>query len=265
MNKFKQSEYYKKKKWMILALIGFYTLTISKAAIAENTTPEVSQAPVYSDIPQPLRQLLCSTRPQKEHAYIDRILKYMKNGRNPDQLDQEDINIFRNTNLTTRRAMQVSRIISADLNADGKVSKNEVQNKFRQAHTKEFLTSNNIDPENEINDLMSFDLNKDEIIDYDEMRQVDTHFTGGGEEHLRSLLQLAPDKKLLTKEVLETKARTAFAVVDLNRDTILSGEECVPYLDALRKVSPRKKSNNPSGIVINQDAVNRLNLKKESK
>ncbi len=79
------------------------------------------------------------------------------------------------------------------------------------------------------------------------------------------MLDLASDKKKLTKEELEKQAREAFAIVDLNHDATLSPDECGAYKDVIRGRVPAQKLEDLKGIDLPQEYLDSLRVRGESK
>lgn len=253
-------------------LISF-TLCLSLALPA---SAFAASAADYNTIPQPLRQLLCSTSQQKEQEYVDRILKLIERGRNPDSFDQEDITEQQNKTLITMRAMQVSNILLADYDADGKVSKNELLRKetdlqkLRQSKATNAIVGQPNNLESNAEKIMLLDLNKDGSVDFDEMRNIDTKLpvtTAIGASTQMTLMQsdalleLAPDKQRLTKVELEKQARAAFAIVDVNHDATLSSDECGAYKNVIRGTVPAQKLQDLKGIDLPQEYLDSLRVR----
>lgn len=193
--------------------------------------------PAWADsytIPAPLRRGLCGTysEAQAEKGYVDKLVSRLRFGRNPNALDQQDVDALNAEFLRRSGVIQVMRTLNLDLNGDGKVTKEELlanENQPRMGG----------DPANKIKELLAYDLNKDDVIDFDEMRHIDASTAKPSATEFIELLALAPDKKLLTAEELAKQAHTAFASLDKDHNGVLSHEECNEYI--MSSVKSNKK------------------------
>jgi hypothetical protein len=211
--------------------LGIYFIRPYAEIFFPNLNPIVA---AYLSIPEPLRKSLCSSYPhtQEEQDYIIRVLQNIRRGHVPNTLDQEDIDTLNDSLLITTRSGQVGKILNLDMNGDGKVTRDEIKQKYNQAGMADSLKRINLEPETKITELMNYDLNKDEVIDFDEMRHIDTTNIHPLTKGLSAYLMLAPDKKILTADELERQARKAFSVFDFNHDSSLSNEECGAFIFA---------------------------------
>jgi len=123
------------------------------------------------------------------------------------------------------RSYHVQRVLLADLDNDGKVTKAEATNFLR--HENSYATDEIL--MRSVEEFMTADANHDDVIHYDEMR---TESTQGSTQHETELSKLealridftGADGQLTAAEV-EAQARKIFAEVDVDKDGILSREE----------------------------------------
>lgn len=205
----------------------------------------------YLTIAWPLQRDLCDSGIQTEQVYVGKILTYIQRGDSPNTLDKEEVDKLNAYLLVNKRSGQVSTILNSDFNWDGKVTKEEAEEGARKS---EFVTVDSHTEEGrqkefefQVNRVMKHDLNKDGIVDYDEMRNTDNAKIPEPSRRMAALLALAPDKKLLTSEDLAKEARKAFAVVDLNHDLVLTDKECIPYREAIYRKTHGELTEAPGG------------------
>jgi Ca2+-binding EF-hand superfamily protein len=194
---------------MVFKKSGHYFITVISLLLVHATQNQaLAEAPlaqnsIYTNIPEPLRRDICEPFYEKEQEYVNDILKYIQHGHIPNVLDQEYIDTLN----IQRISGQVSVILQADLNNDGKVTKEEVL-KTVQQRVKEnggFISAKHggdkSDFEMQLDMYMRHDRNNDGVIDYDEMRRVDTGMQSDPVKRLRALLMLAPDKNYLLRKI----------------------------------------------------------------
>ena len=145
-------------------------------------------------------------------------------------LTKENIIKLQETQRSVRRASQVQNIIVADINGDGKVTEAEAKEHFTNKMHNYGSGSQNDGIERLVQNITRFDSNHDGVVDFDEMRALDTSNDArvyyNDNERLLKLMGLDPnnDGKLTVAE-LESISRETFSDVDKNSDGIISGEE----------------------------------------
>jgi Ca2+-binding EF-hand superfamily protein len=210
-------------------------------AVAEANPDAQGSYANYADIPRPLKTGLCGAMSyQTEAQYLERLSGVLHHGHRPNALDQDDVDQYIQFSLVKKRADQVRQVLQADLDNDGKVTKEELQKTYNSPPYSNIIVNPKFSTGAEgngtlVSKLMKLDLNGDGIIDYSEMRQIDNGEIDAAAKNMKAFLELAPDKKLLTADVLEGLGHKTFATVDLNHDKVLSREECkLLYADSIR-------------------------------
>ena len=231
-----------RKKVIAIVLLFLASIGISSKTQAENN-PIIYQS--YGDIPEILRGGIYKDR------YLDDYLRVVmgplrKLAKDNKALTSKDIERLTNAYTNNIRSEKLSRMVLYDLNFDGVIDKEEVriqiEKKLRHSHNEEYIS-------NQVNKIFESDVNQDDKISYDEMSIL---LEGEKEQHRSwreisnaiALQNLDPNKdNILTDKELETLARGAFRVLDLDKDMKTSDDEFKKYREALQKIQQSKKPN----------------------
>lgn len=133
------------------------------------------------------------------------------------------------------RANALQRIYRQDLNNDGRVTRAEVEHVTQNNDYGNRILENpqyQKARERQVDELMKADTNGDGSIDFNEARSFKNKYEGNNytADRARELLSLDPNKDgRLTAQELETMARNAFALVDIDGNSVISYDEHVPF------------------------------------
>lgn len=138
-------------------------------------------------------------------------------------ITKESIEEYESINKAEQRATNVQKILIADLNADGKVTKHELEQYglFKgQAYSQIYRTSSVIDA----------DTSKDGVISYDEMRtynaQTGRDRFGVQNNQIRDIFFLDTNKDgRITAQEFKKRMEAAFYLYDTDKDDYLSSDE----------------------------------------
>lgn len=168
-------------------------------------------------LPKPLVRTLRNATYYEEYlAQVLRPLRQLPGSKN--SLSQADLDEMQKVREAVVRASQIQRILAADLDGDGKVTRKEVE-----AYA---VTQRNSSAE-QVTLLMQFDTDDNHVITYEEMRVLPKGAMAIRQDsELTELLTLDNDKDgTLTLEELKKAADDAFNSLDTNKDGKLSPDE----------------------------------------
>lgn len=220
---------------IFLCVIGFGLYNLSPAQAVPHDTIEPYDT--YTAIPQALRKNF--GRNIYREQYISTILKFVRqNAQNQTSLTQQDFEKRKQTLLTAAKKRQIADIIVYDVDLDGTVTFDEIQDTLFKRHpqledSKQTQHLNYI-----MRDIKPVDHNHDGVITYKEMGTL-------GPKELKKLatgilstyhayLSLDPNQdQTLTIEELRHLAEKAFITVDLDRDSIISDKEMTLYKNGM--------------------------------
>jgi hypothetical protein len=162
--------------------------------------------------------------------FLDNVISaYRQVAGNRDSIGPADVETATRIDSARRRANWLSRIWAADLDNDGRVTRDEIAALAQQPETQS---------RNDSDFLSGFDRNGDGIIDFEETRRGAAERLEQGPQHLTilaNLLALQPGRDgRLTRSEAQARAEKAFDLVDANHDTSLSQEELEPLQAAIR-------------------------------
>jgi Ca2+-binding EF-hand superfamily protein len=239
-------------KHAYLYLILLTSVAFANGAAATSEKASDTQASAYDSLKTPLLRHISGKLTLEK--YIDRVTQPIRQyGRDPNALDQKDIEKITAREKARMRSVQVQQILKADLNNDGKVTREEAEDWITD-DTKIFENAGNAKHYGTISEIidhfMRRDLNKDGVIDWDEMRHIsDTEYYSDQSENnkyleielevLIALSESHTDK--ITIQELEKLARESFNIIDLNHDSVISDQELAAYLNYKDVDISRKK------------------------
>lgn len=208
------------------------SLTTSAPAISAADRDYASIAPIF------VKRINAGlTREQ----FIASVLQELRQvDKNLDGLTAAEIDDAVTLSEAQARANALQRIYRQDLNNDGRVTRAEVErvmesndysgrrfgNRAREAE----LYQKSLD--RQVDELMKADTNGDGAIDFTEARNSKNKYEGNNyiADRARELLSLDPNKDgRLTAQELENMARNAFAIVDIDGNSVISYDEQEPF------------------------------------
>ena len=209
------------KLFLLVNVIVFSLFSSFNPSFAEGKPSSEMKLNKIENVPQPLQQYLMSSSSKEQ--YVQNVLQLIRqHGTGGEYLEQKNIEELRAKNHAQQIARQVSRTLQMDINADGKVTKKEVEG----ASKRRMLSESQI--RRQVEELLKMDKNNDDVIDYEEMRSVqyNSNHLNRNVEPLSGLLLLDPNKDgRLSAAELETVAEEAFILIDADKNQLLSDEE----------------------------------------
>lgn len=207
------------QKIVSVFLASFLLLTAIPSLAAEDNDNSK-----YKDVPPYFMEKI--SLQQSIEGFVFQSLRPIRQmGANKQVLTKEDILAVEAWQKAAALAYQVQSVLAADMDADGKVTKDEVTNYFR--HKNE--TADDATLARSIEAFMSADSNHDNVIDYDEMRAKTPQNSMGQNSELSKLedlrATLAGADGPLTIPNVEAQARKVFALIDTDKDGLISREE----------------------------------------
>ncbi len=159
-----------------------------------------------------------------------------------DGLDASDVNAVWDAMLAEARAQQVARLVAADADRDGRITRAEVTAQVVRRH-------NNAREEvinREVDIFMALDGNGDGVIDFDEMRKLPPKRVSAAMAErtgLDALLDLDPngDGRLTAAEFAAILGM-AFARIDVNHDTLVDEDEAAAFQKVKNPPKPPRVS-----------------------
>lgn len=205
------------KVQQIIVHAVFLILACTTSAMATDAAPLTAD-----DLPQPIfEQMSAGNEFAQLEKRVARVIQQVD--RNGDGLDKRDIEIVDEMRHASSRAQQAMRMISLDLDGDGKLTRDEVVETLpARPHRTEADVARDIDR------IMQFDLNGDNVVTLDEALTLapDTIERLARPSPAAAFLAYDTDKdgRLSDSELKSVLTRT-FDLVDTNHDKIISTEE----------------------------------------
>lgn len=207
-------------------------VTCSAAAFAAAlcvVPPAHAQEVSYEQIPATFRG---SIRPglNVEQFLLAEMNAFRASARDGVELDPDSVDTARRAAAARARALATMSILAADLDNDGKVSREEAARPAGADVRMPARGRGDWSP-------MSFDANGDGVLDQAEIREAATRqaesTSAGVPAGDRFLALIADGRKVLRAAEAVKAAEAAFAIVDRDADTIISATEFTAFSDAL--------------------------------
>lgn len=216
------------------------SLSMMCAAVAcaltlTNSTPATS-APErnYASIPPALVKKIHAGLTREQ--FISSVMQELRQiDKNVDGLTAAEIDDVVMVGEAQSRANALQRVYRQDLNNDGRVTRAEVERVMQNNDYNNRMFENpqyQKARDRQVDEMMKADTNGDGAIDFNEARESKNKYEGTNyvADRARELLALDPNKDgRMTATELETLARNAFAIVDIDGNSVISYAEHEPF------------------------------------